>query len=390
MNAPLVTGFRALLGLLEQGSEPVLHARAWEARLGKSTVDTLLRLGLLVDQGVADWYPCGGARGGGCHRRVVPNHGNATHPFVAVCGRDDSSCESVYLIEAELQLLGFSMEAFVHRLRRAFGLSGAVDDVDAGFPEARRIGDLQGRPVFFATSPGLHGFEAWLGARGNALVLIPEGRWLSTVTRDRFSAGQRTELVVLSEVLEFVGGVLVVKVPPSGNWQVNETVTPSYVLREPAVCVVHDNEGRRELTARQYQELVAGVEGYDLFVDMTVTVEGGGCRGGRRNGDGEYGDVVLTKHEAAAIAELVTTQRALRAGDFKTVTLNDVARLIERARKKLDVRVSRYEWRAIHTLAGDVPEAKWWHFRPGEGVRWGIVVPVVPEMGASVRANMGS
>jgi hypothetical protein len=197
---------------------------------------------------------------------------------------------------------------------------------------------------------------------------------------DDVNAGQRTELVVLGEVLELVDGSLVVKVPPSGNWTVNEVAIPSYVLHEPAVCVVHDNAGRQELTARQYQELVAGVEGYDLFVDMTVTVEGGGCRGVRRNADGDYEDVVLTKHEAAAVVELATTQRALRAGEFKAVTVNDVARLIERARKKLDVRVSRYEWRAIHTLTGDVPEAKRWHFRPGEGVRWGITLPLDVEL----------
>lgn len=34
----------------------------------------------------------------------------------------------------------------------------------------------------------------------------------------------------------------------------------------------------------------------------------------------------------------------------------------------------RYEWRAIHTLAGATPEAKRWQFRPPEGERWAAVV----------------
>ena len=38
--------------------------------------------------------------------------------------------------------------------------------------------------------------------------------------------------------------------------------------------------------------------------------------------------------------------------------MNAVDKVVERARRKLDVRLGRYRWRAIRTLAGATPEAK--------------------------------
>lgn len=49
-------------------------------------------------------------------------------------------------------------------------------------------------------------------------------------------------------------------------------------------------------------------------------------------------------------------------------------RLVERARQKLNVRLGRYKWRAIQTLAGDTPEAKRWQFKPPEGMAWAVVL----------------
>lgn len=72
--------------------------------------------------------------------------------------------------------------------------------------------------------------------------------------------------------------------------------------------------------------------------------------------------------------ELITTGRSLRAGDFKTVAVNAVDKVVEHARRKLDVRLGRYEWRAIHTLKGATPEAKRWQFRGEAPGRWAVIV----------------
>jgi hypothetical protein len=109
--------------------------------------------------------------------------GGFTHPFVAVCGRGNGECDSVPLAEADLRPLAFSWDGLVAELRKMFGLTGVVEADEAGFPEARRIGELGRQPVFLALSPGVPGFEAWLAARRNALVmwghdvLVSEAPW---------------------------------------------------------------------------------------------------------------------------------------------------------------------------------------------------------------------
>jgi hypothetical protein len=78
-------------------------------------------------------------------------------------------------------------------------------------------------------------------------------------------------------------------------------------------------------------------------------------------------------HEAAALVELVRTRRALREGDFATVAVNAVAKVVERGRRKVDVQLGRYEWRAFHTLRADTPEGKRGQFNPMGGARFAVV-----------------
>ena len=246
-----------------------------------------------------------------------------------------------------------------------------MDSRDAGFPEVTAIGQLGERPVFFARQPGLPGFAAWLQSLPTALVLVPTARSLPAGLTLRFSPGNAVELRPLDTELH-LDGYAFVAAAAGPLLTFKDSMRASYEVAG-AVCEVVDQDGRRSLSAAGYVALVADTSQFDLFLDTTVAVEGGGHRGSRRLPDGTVEEVVLTKHEAAAIIELVTTGRALRAGDFKTVTVNAVDKVVERARRKLDVRLGRYEWRAIHTLAGATPEAKRWQFR-GAGVgRWAVV-----------------
>src|SRR5690606_42151746 len=111
------------------------------------------------------------------------------------------------------------------------------------------------------------------------------------------------------------------------------------------------------------------------FLDATRKAGGSRYRGGRLDGD-TFHEEFLTHNEAQAIIELVRTGRPLRAGEFDSLNLNNMDRLVERARKKLDVRLGRYAWRAIHTLTGDSPEANRWQFRPDQLTRWAVLAPL--------------
>lgn len=360
------------LALVEHAKSPTLHVPDWHARIGPALTALLVRAGVLVAGEPASWFPCGGPWGDGCPRRVVENRGCASHPFVAVCGRDDDSCVEVLLRADAREVLTLSLDGLVRQLRRILGVAGAVER-DVGFPDARRLGERAGLQVFLALSPALPGFDAWLAARGDALVLVPVGRGVPSALRYRFASGQRVELVPLRDVLRVDDGALVGALPER-LLNVREPAGLPYVAR-PAVCVVIDHEGRRALNADEYRALVARARELDLFVDTTVTVDGGAHRGLRRDSAGDVEEAALTKHEAAAIVELISTRKALRAGDFATVAVNAVDKVVERARSKIDVKQGRYKWRAIHTLAADTPEAKRWQFNPPPTLRFALAAP---------------
>jgi hypothetical protein len=365
-----------LLRLIEQAKSLTMLASQWRGRIGAELTTSLVRLGVLVEKAPLPSHPCGGPWGDGCPRRVVENDGCTSHPFVAVCGRGDGSCPEILLRAEDRETLALSVDGVMRVVRRALGIAGAIERDDAGFPDARRIGERGGRAVFLVLSPAFPGFEAWLAARGDALVLVPFGIGAATAVRDRFGAGQRVELALLRDVLRLEGGAIVGALPE-----------PILALREPRgvpygslspTCIVIDNDGRRALDAAEYRALVARARELDLFVDTTVTVEGGAHRGLRRDDDGVVQEAALTKHEAAAIVELISTRKALRAGDFGSLSLNAIDKVVERARSKVDVKQGRYKWRAIHTLAADTPQAKRWQFNPPSGLRFAVAQPAAP------------
>jgi hypothetical protein len=384
MTAGSAASVAALLNIIEQSPETTLHAVSWEAELGVANVASLVRMGVLEVRSDADWYPCDDAVEADCARFVERQPDSSAHPLRAVCSRRGSLCPSVRLAERDVRLLGLSRGTLVHRLRQAFGISGPVETGDAGFPETSLIGQLGRRDVFLALLPGIPGFEAWLAMRRDAFVMVPIGRWLSTATKDRFRPGQCTELVILEEVLELVDGRFVLKRPIASEGRQAGMEALSGVFRQPTVCVLHENGGRRELTATQYRQIVDQAAQCDLFVDTTAVVKRGGVRAGKRTPDGRHEEVVLTRNEAAAIVELVTAGRALRRGDFRQIAASHVNKIVEHARRKLDVALGRYEWRTIHTIKGSVPAAKGFVFRPPEGLRWAVIVaPHSPSIGPS-------
>lgn len=367
--------------LLDQAKEPTFHRRDWIARVGEPITGALLRAGVLVARAQAEWYPCGGPWGDGCPRRVVENHGCREHPFVAVCGRDDGSCLEVLLRPGDREVLAASVDGLTRQLRRALRAGGAADTEDAGFPGARRIGERDGRAVYLALAPHWPAFEAWLAVRGEAVVLVPSLATLPAAVRERFREGA-VSLVGLGDALRLADDGLVGAMPER-LLVVRDSASAKYGAKPPTVCVVVDNDGERALTRAEYEALVAGAAMLDLFIDTTVTAAGGGHPAASRVAKDKVRRATLTVHEAAALVELVRTRRALREGDFAGVTVNAVAKVVERGRRKVDVQLGRYEWRAFHTLRADTPEGKRWQFNPPDNLRHAVVIACASPAGSS-------
>jgi hypothetical protein len=217
------------------------------------------------------------------------------------------------------------------------------------------------------------GFEYWLASWRRALVIVPLARWQSVAVREQFRSGNPTELIALREVLSVEDGEFRL------NWSYEPDVTANDLISGnesyPTFCATFDNDGRRMLTAPEYRERVGRGAEFDLFIDLMTTVDGRGFRAGRRNLELVYEETTLTKLEAAVLVEIITTARALRAGDFTTINASSTDKIIERARRKVDVRLGRYDWRAIHTVSTSTQEGKRWQFLPHDGMKWCVLFP---------------
>jgi hypothetical protein len=67
----------------------------------------------------------------------------------------------------------------------------------------------------------------------------------------------------------------------------------------------------------------------------------------------------------------------LRAGELEVLnSYGSPDKQVEAARRVLDVKVSRYEWRATKLLRGDDRRAKRYLFQPPEGLRWALLKPI--------------
>jgi hypothetical protein len=150
-------------------------------------------------------------------------------------------------------------------------------------------------------------------------------------------------------------------------------------VREPmAACFLLETQGRRALSEAEYRETIANAASYDLLIDMTRTVAAGRYLAGRSSQAGDFEEVRLKTKFAAIWVEFVERGCALRPTQLKSVSVNHPDKLIEQARSELDLRFSRYAWRAIHTLRADSREAKRFHFNPPEGFRMAILLPPGP------------
>ncbi|HEY2515434.1 MAG TPA: hypothetical protein VGI39_31415, partial [Polyangiaceae bacterium] len=114
---------------------------------------------------------------------------------------------------------------------------------------------------------------------------------------------------------------------------------------------------------------------FDLFLDY-VSETTHGYLAGYRDHRRVFRETRVTATSAAILMELVEARRPLRANTLdrlKLATAASAVRLVQEARKAVDVHLMvrgkerRKEWRSIHR------EGDRFVFEPGAGVRWGVL-----------------
>jgi hypothetical protein len=247
---------------------------------------------------------------------------------------------------------------------------------------ARREGE--DREAILAVGGAREGLPRLLEERSRlripTVVFVPSLAGLDGDLLARHPPGSLVVLVDLRELVAFEAGRLVRIPAQSGPQRLLSVREPpgSPYGSEPIVAEVFEASGKRGLSAAELAALVARRETLDLFIDATAPGTKRGCSVSVRDGRGRSSDVDLSAREVAALAELVRARRPLRVGEFRSVTLQSLDKLIERARRKLEGNSRQGQWRFFHTLSGVDPSAKSFLFKPQEGLAFAVILPLAP------------
>ncbi len=139
-------------------------------------------------------------------------------------------------------------------------------------------------------------------------------------------------------------------------------------------CRVITREEPRPLSRAQYEELVRETDRYDMFIDgMTQEAS---CRDGKAKPRRSK----LTPREFGILSDFIQAAKPMRPGSTKTgdtCTSSDAARrLFEEARRKADVKLGRYKYRAfrIHKNPHDA-KLNSYEFAPPASLTYCLILP---------------
>lgn len=142
----------------------------------------------------------------------------------------------------------------------------------------------------------------------------------------------------------------------------------------PAYCRMVTREGARMLSKAQYDEFLKTRSEYDMFIDG-ITGDAVCRQAGAKPRSSK-----LTPKERCILVDYIDAARPMRPYNTKTGTTclsRDAAcRLFEKARRKADVRLGRYEYRAflLHKNSAD-PRLKTFEFAPPDDLQYCLIVP---------------
>lgn len=364
------------LSCLTGDARPCLHRPQWRASLPPTLLASLEQHGWLRNEGRSDWYPCGGACSEFAQRRVLaePLEGDR---WQVECPTFE--CLDEVVAGTALEQLSAQGSALALWLRQHLQGSGPPQHFErTGLHGLGRVvwreQVREGVLVTGVTPPDLSLVlrelqdiaESWV-------VFVPQQRILPASLRGKHGARAPIQLAGLDDLLELQENRPVLRLPALN---VREPVAPPYAS-EPVVAEVFETTGKRGLSRGDYTALVKRHATFDLFIDATAPGTKRGCSAAVRDAHGRSSRVNLSAREVAALSELVRARQPLRVGAFRSVKLQSLDKLIERARRKLEGKEQQGQWRFVHTLSGVEPSAKSFLFKPQEGLSFAIILPLL-------------
>jgi len=150
---------------------------------------------------------------------------------------------------------------------------------------------------------------------------------------------------------------------------------PEGKAQEDTYCRVITRAGTRRLGKVQYNELVKERDGYDLFIDG-ITREAS-CR----HGKGTPRTATLTPKELGILGDYIQGAKPMRPHHTKTgshcLSGASACKLFEEARRKVDVKLGRYTYRAfrLHKNPTD-RQLKSYEFAPSHDLTYCLILPL--------------
>jgi hypothetical protein len=353
---------REFLRFLQRCGHAPVDPRVLDARIGSEQFSALRALGVVVDSAAPTTLPCGGM--GDCRREIVVERDGGLR---AVCGADAPSCESHALTAADVARVAISMEEVAKLLAMLLRLDPAgIRRVEPS--TAWSLGRADGGAVLFAPSPFARSFELLLLAQpGRTVVYVPCRERVPLALEQRHRSGERVELRFLEDSLTVREGRVLLQ---EGRLESPQELPAS-------MRVVLERAGERRVSDPEYAALLTS--GAHLVLDLTRTSEHGGYTAHVRVDGRKARKVPLPARQAHAIVELMRAGgRPMRASELRSLRdaeVRDPERLVEIARKAVDVPLGRYQWRAFHTVRGSTPDAKAYAFRPPPEMTFAVVLP---------------
>jgi hypothetical protein len=291
-------------------------------------------------------------------------------------------CHEIAVRAEELEQYTTSHEAIARTVRRLLGLDGELTLLDDSYPDCVYLGDLGRRErtydVFLCRAAWDSAFEALLADRlvasRRSIVFAPTPRGLPIDLLHRYAPGGHVTLALLVDFVAVHDGKLLLR--PSFEELILERGATGLVEWTLAT-----HEGRRSIGNDEYVELVGRAEQFDLFIDAVAPGHSRAYSAGYRDQDGIFHRVTLSVLQMHALTELVSRAVPMRASELRGLQVAGVqnpAKIVDAARRAVDVKLSRYGWRSFHTLAGESTEQKRYVFRPPATLRYACVMARSP------------
>jgi hypothetical protein len=148
-----------------------------------------------------------------------------------------------------------------------------------------------------------------------------------------------------------------------------------------------DGDGERVIASDEYAELRASARSFDLFIDASRVVAGRSYYGMKRNCDDSIEEHALSRVEAELLVAVLRAGGAVEPGRLRAIGGAYWRKHLESARRKVDIPLSRFKWRSIHTVPSRSGDAEpRYYFHPPPTLRFVVLFPATA--GAEEGANL--